>query len=185
MIGFAKFPDGTERRGAVEIRAVGRRLEGYAAVFNSPASMGPFTETIRPGAFKGSLAAGADILALVDHDPGQLLGRTRSGTLTLAEDTRGLHFQIDMPDTSLGRDLLAMAERRDVGGMSFGFRATSEDWPAKDRRELIAVNLIEISVVRAFPAYAGTSVDARAANRARTRAETDRLIRRRFLETLA
>lgn len=147
----------------LELRAAGRKLEGYAAVFNEPAKIGNrFTEVVLSGAFTRTLATGSDVLALVDHDPTRLLGRTSSGTLRLAEDTRGLHFEIDTPDTQLGRDILTLAERRDLGGMSFAFRATSEAWPARDRRELRAVELIEVSVTQAFPAYAGTTVAARA-----------------------
>lgn len=159
----ARFPDGTERRAALEVRAAGRRLEGYAATFGTPAPIGAFTETILPGAFRASLAAGRDVLALVDHDPSRLLGRTAAGTLRLAEDARGLRFEIDLPDTQLGRDVLVLAERRDLGGMSFGFRATDDAWPSANKRELRAVDLLEISVVHAFPAYAQTTVATRAA----------------------
>lgn len=157
----SRFPNGMERRAATELRAAGRRLEGYAAVFDSPARIGGFTEIIKPGAFRATLEARADVLALVDHDPARLLARTASGTLRLVEDSRGLAFAIDVPDTQLGRDVLALAERRDLGGMSFSFRATAEGWPAADRRELRAVDLIEVSVVQAWPAYADTSVQAR------------------------
>lgn len=156
-----RFPDGMERRAAIELRAAGRRLEGYAAVFNSPAKIGGFTETILPGAFRATLEARADVLALVDHDPSRLLARTGSGTLRLAEDSRGLVFELDVPDTQLGRDVLALAERRDLGGMSFSFRAKREAWPAADLRELRAVELLEVSVVQAFPAYSATTVQAR------------------------
>lgn len=158
----ARFPDGTERRGGVEIRAAGRRLEGYAATFATEARIGSFTETIRAGAFRGSLGApGWDVLALVDHDPSRLLARRSSGSLRLAEDTRGLAFVIDVPNTALGHDILALAERRDLGGMSFGFIAEEEAWPAADRRELRAVKLLEISVVQAWPAYGQTTIAAR------------------------
>lgn len=156
-----RFPDGMERRAAVELRAAGRRLEGYAAVFDTPARIGGFTEIIRPGAFRATLEARADVLALVDHDPTRLLARTGSGTLRLAEDSRGLAFEMDLPDTSTGRDVLALAERRDLGGMSFGFRVKKDAWPAPDRRELRAVELLEVSVVQAFPAYAATTISAR------------------------
>mgnify|MGYP000905395436 CR=1 FL=1 len=77
----------------VELRARGRRLEGYAATFNTPADIGGrFVETIARGAFAASLRTKGDILALVDHDPRLVLARTRSGTLRLSEDTRGLAF---------------------------------------------------------------------------------------------
>ena len=163
-MGPARFPDGLERRAAVEVRAVaGRRLEGYAATFNTPATIGRFVEVVQPGAFRASLTTpGRDVLALVDHDPSRLLARTSSGTLRLAEDGRGLAFALDVPDTQLGRDVLTLAERRDLGGMSFGFRVIEETWPAADRRELRAVELVEVSVVHAFPAYSQTTVQARA-----------------------
>ncbi len=161
----ARFPDGLELRAAAELRAApGRRLEGYAATWRTSATIaGRFVETIRAGAFSASLAApGADVLALVDHDPGRLLARTASGTLRLAEDARGLRFDLDVPDTQVGRDVLTLAERRDLGGMSFGFRVTDEAWnPARDRRELVAVELVEVSVIHAHAAYPRTVVQAR------------------------
>lgn len=180
-MGPARFPDGTERRAAVELRAVGRQLVGYAATFGTPAPIGAYTETILPGAFRASLLNPArDVLALVDHDPCRLMARTSSDTLRLSEDGRGLAFSLDIPDTSLGRDMLALAQRGDLGGMSFAFRATDEAWPARDRRELRAVDLVEISIVQAFPAYSQTSVQARA----RALGTADALARRRYLELL-
>lgn len=153
-----------ERRAAsLEIRAKGRRLEGYAATFGTETRIAErFTEVIAPGAFASSLKNGGDILALVDHDAGRVLARTRSGTLRLSEDTRGLAFSLDVPDTSAGRDVLALAERGDLGGMSFGFsvRQGGEHWQGA-RRELRALDLYEISIVSAFPAYPDTSIAAR------------------------
>src|SRR3546814_8215181 len=76
---------------------------GYAATYGSEARLGGFVETIAPGAFRSTL--GGDILALLDHDAGKVLGRTRSGTLRLSEDSRGLAFSLDLPDTQAGRDV--------------------------------------------------------------------------------
>jgi HK97 family phage prohead protease len=153
-----------ERRALqIEVRAARdnpRRLEGYAATFGTEARIGDFVETIRAGAFSATLASGADVLALVDHDATRVLGRTKSGTLRLSEDTRGLAFSLDLPDTQTARDVLALAERGDIGGMSFGFRATGENWSGK-RRELRAVELREISIVQSWPAYSDTVVEAR------------------------
>jgi HK97 family phage prohead protease len=158
------FDTAIERRAlATAIRAQGRKLVGYAATFGTPAEIdGRFTETIRAGAFKATLDQRDDVLALVDHDSGKLLGRTASGTLRLAEDTKGLAFEIDVPSTTLGNDTLLMAERGDLGGMSFGFRALADHWTDQRTRELRSVQLVEVSVVHAFPAYGGTSVHARA-----------------------
>jgi HK97 family phage prohead protease len=153
-----------ERRATtIEFRAAGRRLEGHAAVYNVAAKLPGFSETILPGAFAQSLRAGGDILALLDHDQTKLLARTKSGTLKLAEDSKGLAFALDVPDTSIGNDVLALAHRGDLGGMSFGFTVAKggEAWSGT-RRELRAINLREISVVSAWPAYEGTNVIARA-----------------------
>ncbi|UWR22628.1 HK97 family phage prohead protease [Sulfitobacter sp. S190] len=147
---------------AAELRTKGRRLEGYAALFGAEAEIGDdLVETIAPGAFKATLATRTDILALVDHDPSRVLARTKSRTLRLSEDSRGLAFDLDLPDTQAGRDVLALAERGDLGGMSFGFSAV-DDQISGNRRELRTVELYEISVVAAFPAYPDTVVQARA-----------------------
>lgn len=145
-----------------ELRTKGRRLEGYAALFGTEAQIGGgMVETIAPGAFTTTLAERPDILALVDHDPARVLARTKSGTLRLREDARGLAFDLDVPDTQAGRDVLALAERGDLGGMSFGFNARDEIVDG-NRRELRALDLFEVSVVAAFPAYDGTVINARA-----------------------
>ncbi len=150
-----------EQRSFTEIRTVGRRIEGYAATFNSEARIGGFVETIAPGAFREALAG--DVLAMLDHDPGKVLGRTRSGTLRLTEDGRGLAFSLDLPDTQAGRDVLALAERGDLGGMSFGFMVPKggDSWQG-ERRTLRNVSLKEISVVSAWPAYPDTEIALRA-----------------------
>jgi HK97 family phage prohead protease len=122
------------------------------------------------------------VVALVDHDPTRLLARTGSGTLRLAEDTRGLAFEIDAPDTQLGRDMLALAGRGDLGGMSIGFRATAEAWPSLDVRELHAVDLVEVSIAQAWPAYAGTEIALR--SRASVEPKIGPAARRRLLDLL-
>jgi len=173
-----------ERRSApVEVRARGRRLEGYAALFGVRARIGTTDEEIRQGAFAGSLTARQDILALVDHDPSRLLARTRSGTLRLSQDSTGLAFDLDVPDTTEGRDILALAERGDLGGMSFGFNVPpGGESRANGVRQLERVNLHEISIVKAWPAYEGTVVTARSK-------QAERLMRiahaRLYLEALA
>jgi HK97 family phage prohead protease len=152
-----------EQRAVLELRAKGRKLEGYAAKFGIEARIGDFTEVINQGAFRASLQDQRDVLALVDHDPSKILARTRSGTLKLAEDSTGLAFEISLPDTTLARDALELAQRGDLGGMSFGFvvAENGERWDG-NRRTLTAVNLFEVSLVSSWPAYPDTVVNARA-----------------------
>jgi HK97 family phage prohead protease len=168
------------RTSSLEIRAKGRRLEGYAATFGTEARIGDFVECIACGAFAKSLAG--DVVALLDHDAGRLLARTKSKTLRLSEDSTGLAFDLDVPPTSAGNDALALAERGDLGGCSFGFLVPKggESWNG-NRRTLTDIDLREISVVSCWPAYDGTTVTARH----RIEASPLRLIlARKYLETV-
>ena len=171
------------RSGQLEVRAKGRRLEGYAATFGVEARIRDYTETIASGAFRDSLAEGKDILALVDHDAARVLGRTKTKTLRLAEDSRGLNFDLDLPATSFANDVLALAERGDLGGASFAFNVRDEEWQG-DRRELRAVDLHEISIVSAWPAYEGTIVQARARPNSQRVANLRASLARRFLDSV-
>ena len=170
-----------ERRGAVGITASGRTLTGYAAVFGAETRIGTFSERIAPGAFAKTLGDGHDVLCLLDHRADVLLGRTSSGSLKLTEDAKGLRFDLTLPDTTAGRDLVALAQRGDLGGMSFGFIATDEAWSG-DTRELRAVDLREISVVQSWPAYQQTEISLRCKPAEKSFWESDP--RRLWMETL-
>lgn len=140
-------------------------MTGYAAVFNSKYEDPLFMEVIRPGAFTRALKENQDVRALVDHDPTLILGRTKSNTLRLMQDERGLFTEVQLPDTSYARDLRTKMQRRDVDGMSFGFQVQDERWGTKDGklyREILDVNLFDVSVVT-YPAYPATTAQLRSA----------------------
>lgn len=159
----------------VETRADGERMTvaGYAAIFGEVADIaGIYREVIARGAFSRSLRTD-DVLALFGHDSGRLLGRTTSGTLRLAEDAKGLSVEIDLPDTTDGRDVRTLIARGDISGMSFGFNIVHEEWDFSAEpplRTIIDVDLVEVSVVSA-PAYAGTSIALRSLESARAEIE--------------
>ncbi|USK40168.1 HK97 family phage prohead protease [Cytobacillus firmus] len=136
-------------------------ISGYAAVFNSKTSIGDyFEEVIMPGAFSNSIATNSDIRALFNHDWNNVLGRTKSGTLRLSEDDRGLKFEVELPNTSLAKDLAESMSRGDINQCSFGFFATEETWDYSVEPALRTINeveLYEISVV-SIPAYEDTEV---------------------------
>lgn len=140
-------------------------IEGYAAVFNSMSEelMG-FREIIMPGAFDRALEEGHDVRALWNHNSDMVLGRTKSGTLRLSVDEKGLKIENDLPDTQAGRDALTLIKRGDVDQMSFAFRTIKDQWRTEEGeqvRELLDVELLDVSPV-AYPAYAETQVSARA-----------------------
>lgn len=159
-----------ETRGRpIEKRAEGgMKVGGYAALFNTETDIGGyFREKIAPGAFSDALSA--DVRALLDHDHGRVIGRTTAGTLRLAEDDQGLAVEIDLPDTTDGRDAAVLIERGDLSGMSFGFIVTKQSWDETGDtplRTIEKVELHEVSIV-AFPAYSDTSIAMRSLEDAR------------------
>ncbi|HZQ33718.1 MAG TPA: HK97 family phage prohead protease [Mycobacterium sp.] len=105
-------------------------LTGYASTFNDPYQVGFFRERIHPDAFKRTLSGAPDVRLLVDHE-GQPLARTKSGTLELRTDAKGLSVRatLDPSDPDVQR-LLPKMRRGDLDQMSFAFRvpAGGEEW---------------------------------------------------------
>jgi uncharacterized protein len=140
------------------------KLVGYAAVFGEISTLlyGQFHERIERGAFASALTG--DVVALWNHDPALVLGRSTAGTLALAEDAHGLRVEITPPDTQAGRDAVALIRRGDVDRMSFGFNVLDDTWDKTPAgalvRTLRKVELFEVSAVT-FPAYVGTAIAAR------------------------
>jgi HK97 family phage prohead protease len=171
---MSKKPDGAEKRSLVlpvehRANADGKMtVAGYAAVFGEVADIGGwFKEVVARGAFTNTLKT-ADVRAYFDHDTGRVLGRLSAGTLRCVEDDKGLRVEIDLPDTSDGRDVKALVERGDVSGMSFRFEAVRQEWDETvdpPTRTLLEVKLGEVSIV-SEPAYDGTSVALRSRDEA-------------------
>lgn len=149
-----------------------RRVEGYAALFNSSSVPivdwdGTFTETIAPGAFDG-VAEVSDVKCLLNHDTSRgLLARARNGkgSLSLTIDERGLKYAFDAPNTALGDELLEGIRRGDISGSSFAFAVSKDTWEKLGdgtyARTIEKVErLYDVSPVY-DPAYPETTVDVR------------------------
>ena len=147
-----------------------RHIVGYAAVFNSLSEdLGGFREKIDPGAFAATLNTG-DVRALKNHNSDYVLGRNKSGTLTLSEDQRGLKIDIMPPDAQWAKDLMVSIDRKDIDQMSFGFRTIDQMWEGEypeEIRTLMKVELFDVSPVT-FPAYPDTEVGLRSLEEYRT-----------------
>ncbi len=139
-------------------------IEGYFAVFNSNYEIVPgLSESIAPGAFTNSLSN--DVRALINHDTTLVLGRTKTNTLQLKEDSRGLWGHIDInPNDSDAMNLYERVKRGDVDQCSIGFNIRSEDTDIKENGDIHwtikDVELFEVSCCT-FPAYEETSISAR------------------------
>lgn len=151
------------------------KIVGYAALFNSPSlDLGGFIERIRPGAFTDTLAAGADVRALIDHEPSLIVGRSKAGTLALTQDDVGLRIEITPPNTTVGNDLLENLRLGNLDQMSFAFATVADEWSMEGGqtiRELVRVELYDVSVVT-YPAYPDTSVAVRSLTERNAQLET-------------
>ena len=143
----------------------GNTLTGYASVYGTYADLGAYVETFAPTAFDATLAdPHTDVRSFWNHDSAMLLGRQSVQTLRVWTDTTGLGFEVQLPPTTAGNDVRALAERGDIGGVSIGFRPDGETWSTIGHRELrthvSVARLIEISPV-SLPAYGFTTVQLR------------------------
>ncbi len=151
-----------------EIRADnGNSISGHAAVFGVRSHDLGFREVISAGAFADSILRGDDVKFLLNHE-GLPLARTKSGTLHLTEDERGLAFRAELDPTDPdAQRLLPKVKRGDLNEMSFAFgiqdRNKDERWQRDGTemvRTLIRVSLFDVSAVT-FPAYPSTDLHAR------------------------
>ena len=147
-------------------------IHGYGAVYNQTSEPIPtkegrtFQERIHPRAFEKLLATNPDVRALGNHDPNMLLGRTKSGTMTLGSDDRGLHYEIRPSGSAIGDHFLKAIQRGDMDGSSFSFNAApgGEQWdhtttpPTRTITEMR--DLFDVGPVT-FPAYVDAGVAAR------------------------
>ena len=118
--------------------AEGRNISGYAAVFNSTSNDLGFIETIDPGAITEDTILHSDVVATMNHDQEKVLARSKygQGTLHLSVDERGLKYEYEAPNTTLGNDLVEMIKRGDLDSASFAFTVSQDEdaqkWEKRD-----------------------------------------------------
>lgn len=143
---------------------------GYAAVFGVTTTISDwFDETVDPNAFTKTLRE-ADVLGLWQHDAHQVLGRSSADTLRLEVDETGLRYEIDLPETQLGRDTAVLLRRGDIRSSSFAFRPIRDRWLFEDDRDLRIleeVALVDVSIVT-HPAYPDAEAGLRSLAEARS-----------------
>ena len=140
-----------------------RTFTGYAALWDTPSAGLPFTEVIKPGAFKRSLsraAKGQKVIAfLFGHDEMRALATTASGRLNLTEDERGLRVEakLDPKDPDAAKVISMLTNEPQSAGMSFAFYANKDAWDG-ETRQILEANITEASIlsVGQTPAYPAT-----------------------------
>lgn len=156
----------------VTIRADKVVVEGYVNAIERLSkplvdNRGRFTERIMAGAFARAItkANGEEgVFALLNHDPEQILGNTKDGSVTLKEDNIGLYARVE---SSYGR-LVEKARAGKLVGWSFGFNSPKQSFETgkngMEERTITDLTLVEVSVLddEKVPAYYGTSIESRA-----------------------
>jgi len=157
------------------------RVSGYAAVFGQETNIGGmFTEVIEAGAFASALERGDDVVFLVNHD-GLPLARTRSGTLRLTQDDRGLYIESELDPTDPDvRAIVPKMRRGDLDKMSFAFIPTRQEWDDSGdmpKRSIQDLQLYDVSIVTT-PAYDGTEIGLRSLQQYREEQKKSQAARR-------
>ena len=147
-------------------------VEGYAAVFNQRAliwesewSGWKYMEVIDRNAFDG--ADMSDTVFKYNHgDIAMVLARASNNTLIMNTDDKGLRISADIIDTNNGTDVYKLIKRGDLNKMSFAFTVKSERTEVDKEnkiytRTITAFDKIYDVAVVDFPAYDGTSIQAR------------------------
>lgn len=149
-------------------------IEGYAAIFDTRSKLiydwaGKYYEIIERGAFDEVLESDKlDVIYTPNHDYDKVVARTKSGTLKLEVDERGLKYIAEVPENiSYANDIYQSIKRGDTYESSFTFsvdengQTWSEDENGMDIRTIHKVkHLREVASVT-WGAYATTDVEAR------------------------
>lgn len=146
------------------------KIVGYAAKYGVMSEeMWGFREQIAKGAFAEALK-GSDVRALFNHNPDIILGRSKAGTLVLAEDDIGLRYEITPPDTQTAKDIIESIRRGDISQSSFAFSMRGsgiQEWEEQPDGTTIRTikriaELYDVSPVT-YPAYQDTESGLRSA----------------------
>lgn len=137
-------------------------ISGVAAVFDQPSVKGDFVEYISPNALNNVDLSG--VLLLYSHDFSNILARADAGTLTTSVQQDGLHFNAQLPNTTLGHDTYTNIQNGNIKGMSFGFPIADggDSWSVDSQGNTIHTisqidQVFELSLTP-IPAYVQTSV---------------------------
>lgn len=138
-------------------------FEGYAVIFNSPTDLGWMSEEIVSGAFDDVMDD--DVRGLFNHDPDVILGRNKSGTMSLTVDKKGVKYKIRYnPNDPDHVRVMEKVKRGDISQSSFAFTIKDAEWETKNnkdhRRVLKLQRWYDVAPVT-YPAYTDTTVAAR------------------------
>lgn len=152
-------------RFAEQVTEGGVTLTGYALIWNVPSTdRGGYKVRLLPG----SATFATPTLALYHHDFRAVIGNTENDTLRLTPDDYGVKVEIDLPNTTTGRDVAELVGKKYVRGMSFAMvssprgRVTKENGQEIFDAEAYAVDEVTVTSIPAFlTAAVGVKAEAK------------------------
>ncbi len=151
----------------LETRSAGttRRIGGLGVPYGQRSHFlpGGFYEIVEKRALAKTLGDQINVVSRMEHHPEWLLGDVESGTLRLTDEERGLHYEVDLPNTTAGNDCHELVRTGRIRHSSMGFQAFQSEFRHEGSvlvRHLVSVRLTEVSPT-AQPAYADTSTALR------------------------
>lgn len=137
------------------------KVKGYAALFDSWSL--PISErgkVFRERIQRGALKSEANVSLWWMHDSKSPLANTRSGTLSISEDSKGIAFEADLGDSPRAAEIRDLVKRGVVSEMSIGFTVEADAWDGATSRTVTKARLHELSLVE-NAAYPGTFAEVR------------------------
>ena len=170
---FYDFSKAENREYAPKITDESKRLvEGYSIVFNQKSRVlydktqrKSFIEIIDPRAVTKSFLDQQDIKMVYNHSTDALMARSiyGIGSMAYSVDEYGVKYSFEMPNTTVGNDVLELIRRGDVFGCSFAFTyakdgVRDEKVDGQNLRTVIKMDSIHDFSIVVDPAYLGTYV---------------------------
>ena len=133
-------------------------ISGYALNWNALSTdRGGYNVRLLPNSAKFTNPC----LALFHHNFSAVIGNTANKSLRLSSDEVGVRFEIDLPNTSVGRDVQELVDKGYVRGMSFAMTDAPDAYSSTEDGKTIlnakSFGVDEITVT-AIPAFTSTSV---------------------------
>ena len=165
-----------ELRCELRSRSEGRHISGKAISFDTQSNYIGFIEILHKGCITQELIDNSDIVFLYNHDYNQVLARANKGkgTLNINLQDDGVYFDLDVPETTVGNDVLENIRLGNITQCSFRFRYAEEPGSYRDQkigdtwyRNVYKVGeLLDFSLVT-DPAYDDTYVNVRMRERSK------------------
>lgn len=133
-------------------------LEGYALTWNTLSDdRGGYKVRLAPN----SATFTTPTYAIWHHDFSKPLATTANGSLRLFSDDIGVRVEIDLPDTTTGRDAAELVADGIVGGMSFSMIPGEWEESEEGGEKIMTATryLVDEVTITAIPSFQSTSIE--------------------------